>query len=126
MKSREAGYSLVELLMAILILGIATLPIITASRMSRRRIARTEHEMVAVHLARWQADRIACAPGPGNRVKDMEEDVDLSGSVYRVETRVLDGDKPDEPPEGTCPLQVVIVVRHRDREMGRRYLEVLK
>ncbi len=123
---KDDGYSLVELLMAILILGIATLPIITSSMMSRHHVARMEHETVAMHLARWQADRIAIAPAGSQWVRDREENISLEGHIYELKTKVLDGDKPDEPPGGTTPLKVIVTVRYQGQEIGRRYLEIIR
>lgn len=106
--SVNKGFSLLEVVIALGILGFVLLPFLgfISYRVSQEK--QSDEMIKAAEIAKLSMERALISP----IVVDAEELVD---QTFLVQTKVLDGDKFDEPKD-LLPLEVrVVVFRLKDR-----------
>ncbi|MBA7542954.1 hypothetical protein ES705_35279 [subsurface metagenome] len=106
--TRHNGFSLIELLVALVILSIVLLPFLStiSYRLSKER---ENDEMIkAIEIAKSKMEEVLLLP----EIKDSEEIIE---NKFLIKIKILDGDKHDEP-VNLKPIEArITVLRLKDK-----------
>lgn len=100
--SKSRGFSLIEVLVALCVIGIMLVPLFAFIANRLRREQETEFLQLAIDVGRAAMGQVLLQDRP----EDDEETID---GRFLVCTKVYDGDKSDEP-QGMQPLEIQITV----------------
>ncbi len=123
---RDGGFTLVETLVAITVIGILLLPLLSVIARQVRFGTRLSDVEIALQLAQETAEEVLTSSSPELDMEDDTSFVSFRGVTWRVETDVLNGNEDDEPEEGTDPLEIHIEVYREGIENPLARLFTLK
>jgi len=104
------GFSILEILVAIALLGLLLLPLLSILNRGVRSEVSLNEVQIALKIAQEGMEEIINSSRHENEIKDEEKIVQVAGSRWKVLQDVIDGNEPDEPAVGTDPLEVWIKV----------------
>jgi len=127
MKIRNgAGFSMVELLVAITIIAIMVLPLVGLISSQLRKDQRTVDRKIALQLAQSTMEKLLDRNFPGSQVRDDSSAILLNGKQWIVLVDALDGLEYDEPDGGTDPLEVHVTVYAQEDRNAKAAFKALK
>lgn len=122
----EKGFTLMELLVAILLISILLLPLLTVLHKELTSDYRIHILQLALSLAQGEMEEALDVKFMERAIKDRTREVHLGNHSFRVVRDVVDGEGKGEPPGGTDPLEIRVRVYHSHEEIPIARLITLK
>lgn len=96
------AFTIVEVLVALTLIGIALMPVFALMRDYLKAEAKNDFRKDALQTAVCALEQVLLSESARDSVAEFV----LGGQPCVLEVKVLDGDRFDEPPNGTRPLEI--------------------
>lgn len=122
----NGGFSLIEILVAITILGILLLPLLSFIGSQSKNEQKVEERKIALEIGKDAMEKLLSSNLRKIEIKDDSTEIILDDRRWKIVRDVIDGKEEDEPVTGTDPLEIWIRVYKRDSPTPLAELVTLK
>lgn len=109
----KSAFTIVEILVAITIIGIALLPVFATMSNYLKAEAKNDLKRIALQAAVSVAEEMLAS----DSARDSSDEIIYNDKKYFVVIKVLDGDCLDEPEQGTNPLEIHVRLYDKNQKL---------